>query len=148
MIARVVGCAALTLAAGALPAQQRFDTSQARRVTISAGSVTRNASPLRAVQVLEYRPVGAAARVRFEWEQVTRAREYRLVGRWTGSVSWTVQTREYKVTPRNATTWTPRSVTLDVTLPEGNHSWRLVAVFGPNDARAVSDSALLSFAIH
>ena len=67
------------------------------------------------------------------------ARAYRLVGRWTGTVSWAVRTREHTVTARNATTWTPERVTLEVPLPLGNHSWRLMAVFGPNDFRSMGD---------
>jgi hypothetical protein len=99
------------------------------------------------VQLLEYRPTGSDARVRFEWDQVSGAREYRLVGRWTGMVSWVVRTREYLVTARNATSWTPQRVTFEVPLPLGNHSWRLVGVFGPNDFRTVGDSTPLSFAV-
>jgi len=103
--------------------------------------------PLRAVQLLEYRPTGSDARVRFEWDQVSGAREYRLLGRWTGTVSWVVKTREYEVTARNATSWTPQRVTYEVLLPLGNHSWRLVGVFGPNDVRVIGDSTPVSFAV-
>lgn len=143
----LLGGVVIVLAEGALPAQQRTDSSESRRATRSTSSVTGNDSPLRAMQVLEYRPIGAAARVRFEWDQVRGAREYVLAGRWTGTVAWTVRTREYAVTPRSATSWTPRRVTLEVALPEGNHSWKLIAVFGPNETRAVGDSTLLSFAV-
>lgn len=101
---------------------------------------------LQAVQVLEY-SAGASARVRFEWAQVPGAREYRLIGRWTSPVSWAVQTREYSVTSRSATTWTPERVTLEVPLPQGNHSWRLVAVLGAHDLRSVGDSTPLSFTV-
>jgi hypothetical protein len=102
---------------------------------------------LTAVQVLEYRPTGADARVRFEWDQVSGAREYRLVGRWTGTVSWAVRTREYVVNARNATTWTSQGVTFEVPLPLGNHSWRLAAVFAPNVVRVLGDSIPVSFAV-
>ena len=128
-------------------ARQGGDSSRGRRAAISGGSVARRSPPLRAVQLLEYRPTGADARVRFEWDQVRHAREYRLEGRWTGTVSWAVKTREYAVTSRNATSWTSQRVTFEVPLPLGNHSWRLVAVFAPNDARVVGDSTPVSFAV-
>ena len=135
------------LAVPAARAQQRGESAAGRRTTSSGGTVVRRGHPLKAVQLLEYRPTGADARVRFEWDQVNGAREYRLVGRWTGTVSWVVKTREHAVTARNATTWTPQRVTFEVPLPLGNHSWRLVAVFGPNDSRLVGDSTPVSFAV-
>ncbi len=143
------GAVMVCVGALALPtarAQQRGDSAPGRRTT-SAGSVERRGHPLRAVQLLEYRPTGADARVRFEWDQVSGAREYRLVGRWTGTVSWAVKTREHTVTARNATSWTAQRVTFEVPLPLGNHSWRLIAVFGPNDMRVVGDSTPVSFAV-
>lgn len=111
------------------------------------GAVRPHEPPLKAVQLLEYRPPGVDARVRFEWAPVAGAREYRLVGRWTGAVSWAVHSREYAVTSRTATSWTPERVTLEVPLPIGNHSWQLVAVFGPADERLVGDATPLSFAV-
>ena len=123
------------------------DTSRARRTATSSGSLARRSPPLRVVQLLEYRPAGADARVRFEWDQVSGAREYRLVGRWTGTMSWIVKTREYAVTTRSATIWTSQRVTFEVPIPLGNHSWRLLAAFGPNDLRMLGDSTPVSFAI-
>lgn len=148
---RAVAVGAVMLCVGALVlptahAQQRGDSVPGRRTT-SAGTVARRGHPLKAVQVLEYRPTGADARVRFEWDQLSGAREYRLVGRWTGTVSWAVKSREHAVTARNATSWTPQRVTFEVPLPLGNHSWRLIAVFGPNDWRLVGDSTPVSFAV-
>jgi hypothetical protein len=55
--------------------------------------------------------------------------------------------REYTVTARTASTWAAQRVTFEVPLPLGNHSWRLVAVFGPNDLRIVGDSTPVSFAV-
>ena len=148
---RAVALGAVMLCVGALVlptarAQQRGDSAPGRRMT-SGGSVPRRGHPLKAVQLLEYRPTGADARVRFEWDQVSGAREYRLVGRWTGTVSWAVKTREYTVSARSATTWTSQRVTFEVPLPLGNHSWRRVAVFAPNDLRVVGDSTPVSFAV-
>ena len=143
----VAWCAGVALAVSAARAQQRGDSAVGRRTTTSGGTVVRRGHPLKAVQLLEYRPAGVDARVRFEWDQVSGAREYRLVGRWTGTVSWAVKTREYAVTARNATSWTSQRVTFEVPLPLGNHSWRLLAGFGPNDFRTVGDSTPLSFAV-
>lgn len=143
----VVWCAAVALGVSSARAQQRGDSAVGRRTTTSAGSVVRRGHPLKAVQLLEYRPTDADARVRFEWDQVSGARAYRLVGRWTGTVSWVVRTREHVVTAQNATSWTPQRVTFEVPLPLGNHSWRLVAVFGHNELRAVGDSTPLAFAV-
>jgi hypothetical protein len=136
-----VWCAGVALAASSVRA------AQGRGSATSPGTVARHEHPLRAVQLLEYRPTGSDARVRFEWDQVSGAREYRLVGRWTGTVSWVVRRREYSVTARTATSWSPQRVTYEVVLPLGNHSWRLVGLFGPNDARIVGDSTPLSFAV-
>jgi hypothetical protein len=138
-------CLGVSVASASAQVRPRRDSAE-RGVTLS-GDIARRDHPLRAAQLLEYRPVGADARVRFEWDQVPGAREYRLVGRWTGAVSWTVRTREYRVTSRTATRWTSQGVSLEVQLPQGNHSWRLIAVFGPNDLRIVGDSTPLSFAV-
>lgn len=127
-------------------ALQRGDSTPRRRAEASVGSVARR-HPLQAVQLLEYRPAGAEPRVRFEWDQVRGARAYRLVGHWTSTVSWTVRMREHAVTSLNAASWTPRRVTYETALPAGNHSWRLMAVFGPNDVRVVGDSTPVSFAV-
>ena len=143
--AGAVMCAGIAVAAVAAQVRPCPD-SAGRRIT-SSGAIARRDHPLRAVQLLEYRPVGADPRVRFEWNQVPGAREYRLLGHWSGAVSWTMHTREYQVTSLTATTWTPERVTLEVPLPLGNHSWRLVAVFGTNDLRALGDSTPLSFAV-
>lgn len=139
-VAVVVWCAGVALAASSVRA------AQGRGSATPSGPVV-HGHPLRAVQLLEYRPTGSDARVRFEWDQVSGAREYRLLGRWTGTVSWVVKTREYEVTARNATSWTPQRVTYEVLLPLGNHSWRLVGVFGPNDVRVIGDSTPVSFAV-
>ena len=137
--------AGVALAASTVSATQGGDT--AHRHAMSPGAVGRRDHPLRAVQLLEYRPSGSDARVRFEWTPVSGARQYRLLGHWTGTLSWAVKTREYAVTPGNATSWSPQRVTYEVLLPLGNHSWRLVGVFGPNDFRTIGDSTPLSFAV-
>ena len=92
----------------------------------------RNPRQLKAVELLAERRDGVPPRVRFEWDQVAGANEYLLRGRWTTAASWTVRTTDYRVTPRTATAWggAGEHVKFDVTLPEGHHSWTVVALFG------------------
>jgi hypothetical protein len=94
--------------------------------------VVRNPRELKAVELLAQRRAGVPPRVRFEWDQVAGAHEYLLRGRWTTPTSWTVQTTDYYVTPKTATSWggAGQHVQFDVTLPEGHHSWAVVALFG------------------
>jgi hypothetical protein len=96
----------------------------------------RNPHELKAVELLAQRRPGTPPRVRFEWDQVAGAHEYLLRGRWTTSTTWNVQTTDYRVTPRTATTWgrAGQRVQFDVTLPEGHHSWAVVALFGTSRA--------------
>jgi hypothetical protein len=108
-------------------------------------SVVRNPPSLRATEVLGQTTPGAGHRVHFEWEPVPGSAEYVLTGRWTDGRSWALHQSEYRVTMRNASSWQPRRVTFDVSLPEGNHSWKLVALFGPNGAADFESPAQLSF---
>ena len=102
-----------------------FDSTGAQQST-----ARHNPHGLHATAALEHRAPGTTTRVRFEWDQVSGARAYLLSGQWTSPPSWTVQRREYRVTVRNARSWTARSVAFEAALPEGNHSWGLVALFG------------------
>jgi len=92
----------------------------------------RNPHELKAVELLVERRGGVPPRVRFEWDQVAGAHEYLLRGHWTTPTSWAVQTTDYHVTAKTATNWggAGRHVQFDVTLPEGHHSWTVVALFG------------------
>jgi hypothetical protein len=94
--------------------------------------VVRNPRDLKAVELLAQRRPGVPPRVRFEWDQVAGANEYLLRGHWTTPTSWSVQTTDYHVTPKTATSWggAGQQVRFDVTLPEGHHSWTVVALFG------------------
>ena len=105
----------------------------------------RNPQRLRAVQLLDQQAVGVAPRVCFQWDQVPGAVEYVLVGRWTTSTSWAMRSREYRVNPRSATRWASGHVSFELSLPVGSHSWRVIAVFGPNDAGDFEHPAQLSF---
>jgi len=105
----------------------------------------RNPQRLRAVQLLDQRAPGVAPRVRFEWDQVRGAMEYVLAGQWTTPTSWAVRSREYRVTRRSATGWRSERVWFEVSLPVGAHSWRVIAIFGPNDAGDFEHPAQVSF---
>lgn len=105
----------------------------------------RNPHRLRAVQVLDQRLPGALPRVRFEWDQVPGAVQYVLAGRWTTPPAWTMRSREYRVMPNGATRWTHEQVWFEVALPPGTHSWRVTAVFGPDDAGDFQNPAQISF---
>jgi len=100
---------------------------------------------LRAVQLLAARAPGAQPRVQFEWDQVSGAHEYLLSGRWTGTQSWTMQSREFHVTPGNATAWDAQHVTFAVSLPEGSHSWKVIALFGADDVPDLEQATTVSF---
>jgi hypothetical protein len=112
---------------------------------VNATNTARNPAYLHATEELGPVVVGAGRRVRFEWEPVLGCTQYVLTGQWTDGRSWALHSSEYRVTTRNASSWQARRVTFDVSLPEGNHSWKLVAVFGPNDAGDFERPAQLSF---
>lgn len=118
--------------AAALGARGGVSASESRGAQQSAAR--RNPHELRATELLERHAPGTPSHVRFEWDQVSGAREYLLSGRWTSPPSWAVQTREYRVTARNAASWTARNVAFETALPEGNHSWGLVALFAGRPA--------------
>ncbi|MDQ6886128.1 MAG: hypothetical protein M3068_02425 [Gemmatimonadota bacterium] len=146
MISRVVIALVLVfVVAASAHAQGHSGTPAMPHDRPSSGSAIRNPKFLRAAELLSRSAAGVAPRIRFEWEQVPGSAEYVLTGQWTGAQSWALQSREYRVTARNASTWTPDRVTFDVSLPEGSYSWKLVAVFGPNDVGDFVTPAQLSF---
>lgn len=108
-------------------------------------ATVRNPRALGATELLGRNDTGTSPRIRFEWEQVDKARAYLLAGRWTDGQSWAVRSQEYRVTARNATTWQSHRVTFDVSLPRGNHSWQVVALFDPDDTGDFEHPARLSF---
>ena len=119
--------------------------SAADEMPVAMPAVMRNPPRLSAVQLLDQQALGVAPRVRFQWDQVPGAVAYVLVGQWTTPTSWAVRSREYRVTPRSATTWKREQVWFEVSLPVGAHSWRVIAIFGPNDAGDFEHPAQLSF---
>ena len=92
--------------------------------------VPRNPRRLRAIQLLDRRPRGAPARVRFEWEQVAGVREYLLAGQWVTPPSWTINKREYRVNAHNASAWSAELVGFEASIPEGTHSWSVLSIIG------------------
>jgi hypothetical protein len=122
--------------------------AQARPTATTAAAslaVIRNPQRLHAVELLDEQALGVAPRVRFQWERVPGAVAYVLVGRWTTPTSWAVRSREYRVTPRSATKWKGGEVWFEVSLPVGDHSWRVVAIHGPNDEGDFGNPTQVSF---
>ena len=95
--------------------------------------VDSNPHQLRALQVLDRRRPGVAPRIRFEWDAVPGARRYAMTGRWTSPPSWAIQSEQHRVTPQNATVWETHRVAFELSLPEGTHSWSVVALFGADE---------------
>ena len=108
-------------------------------------TVIRNPRQLRAMQLLTQRQSGVLPRVRFEWDAVAGAHGYLLSGRWANPLSWTLASGEYRVTRQVATRWDAQRVQFDVSLPEGHHSWRVVALFGTDDVGDFARPTTYSF---
>jgi len=142
-----VALTALTLCVAASLGAQKPMTVVRQPLAETAAIAERNPKTFRATQLLDVRRPGVAPRIRFEWEQVPGSQEYVLTGRWTNAQSWELRSHEYRITARSATRWENGRVTFDISLPEGNHSWKLVAVFGPNDAGDYAHPAHVSFDI-
>lgn len=85
--------------------------------------------------------------MRFQWDHVDGAQEYLLMGRWTQPPSWTIQSRAYRVSHANATSWTSDRITFEVLLPPGNHSWRVAALFGAKLAGDTAKATTFAFDI-
>lgn len=153
MIARVwlshVGALAVvsaTFPLTVIAAHQRAQAASPRAAAHAApGRALRNPRKLSAIQLLEPTHPGRTPHVRFEWDPVPDAREYVLFGQWVSEDSWTVQTREFHVTPRTATIWDAERIAFDAALPEGSHSWNLVALYAPNNGGDFETPTLLSF---
>jgi hypothetical protein len=90
--------------------------------------VARPEPVFRASAILEHRAPGAPPRVRFEWSPRNGVAEYLLVGAWTPRGAWTVRGSEYRVTRQNATSWSERQITFEVSLLPGSYSWKLLPV--------------------
>jgi hypothetical protein len=109
--------------------------------------VERNPKRLDAVQLLVQPVSNNSQRVRFEWDQVPGATQYVLSGKWTSVPSWTIHSGEYRVTQKVATSWDDEKVRFEVTLPAGNHSWEVVALFRSVSSGDFEHPTLRSFEI-
>ena len=97
--------------------------------TAGIESALRNPRKLDAVELLDQRTSNNSIRIRFEWDPVPGATEYILSGKWTSPRAWTLHSEEYRVNKKVALQWNEDKVSFEATLPAGNHSWQLVAVF-------------------
>ena len=107
----------------------------------------RNPRQLDAVQVLEQERTSSEYRIRFEWDTVPGATQYLLSGKWTTPPSWTVQSREIRVTRDKTRQWDDEKILFDVSLPAGNHTWELVALFKSAESGDFEHPTRKSFAI-
>jgi hypothetical protein len=97
------------------------------------------------VQLLERRPHGTPARVRFEWEPVAGVQEYLLAGQWVTPPSWTINKREYRVNAHNAVAWTAQRIGFETSIPEGSHSWSVLSISGKDSVRDRATATPYSF---
>lgn len=144
MIRMLLAAAAAALSVTPALEAQRAHVQPPVPPTVRAATI-RNPRALRATELLGRNDTGTSPRIRFEWEQVGKASAYLLAGRWTDGQSWAVRSKEYRVTARNATSWEVNSVTFDVSLPPGDHSWQVTALFEPDDTGDFEHPARISF---
>ena len=139
----------IVIGAGSMPVPRAQDarTPQQPVTTSRDGARKGLRAPLafHAVQVLERDRPGLAPHVQFTWEPVAGAHEYLLIGHWATALSWTIQSREFHVTPRSATTWGPHRVSFDAALPQGSHSWSVAALFDSSDSGALATATPITF---
>lgn len=126
---------------------QEIVTHSPQRASAVRVSAVRNPPFLRATEIPGRGSLGAQPRIRFEWEQVPGCSAYVLAGQWTDNQWWAIRSFEYRVTDRNAKSWIVNRVTFDISVAQGSHSWKLVAVFGPDDAGDFENPAHVSFNI-
>jgi hypothetical protein len=141
---RVTVCAIL-IVASATALGSRAPVRELSMSQRSSLEPTTNPRQLRALQLLERRKAGVAPRVRFEWDAVAGARRYELTGRWTSAPSWAIQSANHRVTAQNATVWASHRVAFELSIPEGTHSWSVVALFGPDEHGDFNHPTSLSF---
>lgn len=109
-------------------------------------SEARNPERVRASQVLGLGPAGSP-RVRFEWASVGGAHVYLLLGAITDPRTWRVTTTEHRVSAANAAEWSADRVVFETPLNPGMYSWKLVALFQPNDVGDFAAPAVVTFEV-
>jgi hypothetical protein len=147
--ARAAAAAMIVLGASSTPMPQPQGARPPQRSATASRESARKTLPaplaFHAVQVLEPDRPGLAPHVQFTWEPVEGAREYILIGHWATALSWTVQSREFHVTQRSATTWGPHRVSFDAALPQGSHSWRVAALVDSNELGDLATATPITF---
>jgi hypothetical protein len=125
----------------------RRRTGDARPMIGDTAQQTRSVNPrhLHALQLLDHRTPGVPPRIRFEWDPVPGARRYVLTGRWTSPPSWAIQSEQERVSPKNAIAWDTHRVAFELSLPEGMHSWSVVALFGADEHGDFTHPATVMF---
>ena len=113
-------------------------TASVAAQAVDSKPAVRNPAALRATELLVRREAGIEQRVRFEWDAVAGVGEYLLKGSWTHPLTWAMKTLELRVTARTAQAWDTKRVAVEVLLPQGAHTWIVVALFGSN---AIGDFA-------
>ena len=106
----------------------------------------RNPERVRASQVLGLGQAGSP-RVRFEWASVGGAHAYLLLGAITDPRTWRVTTTEHRVSAANAAEWSADRVVFETPLNPGMYSWKLVALFQPNDVGDFAAPAVVTFEV-
>ena len=106
----------------------------------------RNPARVRASQVLGLGSAGSP-RVRFEWTSVGGAQAYLLLGAITDPRTWRVTSTEHRVSAANAAEWSADRVVFETPLNPGMYSWKLVALFEPNDVGDFAAPAVVTFEV-
>ncbi|MEO8451420.1 MAG: hypothetical protein ABI647_16625 [Gemmatimonadota bacterium] len=106
-----------------------------------------NPPRVQASQVLGLVGAAGSPRVRFEWESVGGAHAYLLLGAITDKRTWRVTNTEHRVSAVNAAEWSPDRVVYETPLNPGLYSWRVVALFAPNDIGDFAMPAVVTFEV-
>jgi hypothetical protein len=110
-------------------------------------AAARNPEHLTAVLQLERLGSKEPPRVRFEWRPVADAPAYLLKGTITDPKTWQVAAAQFRVTPSNATEWTPTRVSYVAPVNPGLHSWKLIALRGADNAGDDKNAAVATFEV-
>ncbi len=150
--ARVLGLLTLGLASGSTVlvgqgcGSDHKSAVESTKGPVRCPSEIRNPERVRASQVLGLAEVGSP-RVRFEWASVGGADAYLLLGAITDRRTWRVTTTEHRVSAANAAEWSADRVVFETPLNPGMYSWKLVALFQPNDVGDFAAPAVVTFEV-
>lgn len=148
----MLGLLALSIGSGSAPlAGQRCGSDQrpaaeSVKPGVRCASEARNPARVRASQVLGLGQT-SSPRVRFEWVSVGGAHAYLLLGAMTDPRTWRVTTTEHRVSAVNAEEWSADRVVFETPLNPGMYSWKLVALFAPNDVGDFAAPAVVTFEV-